>query len=355
MTLSDEQYLEKFYYNPKNPASFSSPIKLYEAIKKQGKRKISLATIKKWLSGEDTYTFHRAQRKPYKRNKVIVDGIDSQWDMDVMDMQPNSKDNDDVKYILLAIDIFSRFVFLQPLHSRKASDMLTAMKVMFKDRKPEFLRTDKGVEFVNASVKQYLKDNDIVHFVTQNTETKANYAERAIRTIKGRIVKYFTKTLSHRYVDELQNFAIGYNHTKHRSIGMAPIDVNTKNEPALWRKQYLSYLTKKKKKSPYRFKIGDRVKIPSERGLYDKDYDYKWTGEIFTVTQRRRRQGIPVYKIKGFDDKPIKGTFYQSELQKVIYDPDKPFLVHKVVAKRGNKVKVNWLGWPKQYDSWIDK
>ncbi len=176
MVLSDEQYLSHIYYDPKHPASFSSPVKLYEAIKDEGKRKISLATIKKWLSGEDTYTFHRFIRKPFKRRHIIVDGIDSQWDMDVMDMQPNSKDNDGVKYILLAIDIFSRFVFLQPLHSRKAIDILTAMKVMYKKRKPEFLRTDKGNEFVNAPVTKYLKDNGIVHFVTQN-ETKANYAE----------------------------------------------------------------------------------------------------------------------------------------------------------------------------------
>ncbi len=162
--------------------------------------------------------------------------------------------------------------------------------------------------------------------------------------------------MSHRYVDELQNFAIGYNHTKHRSIGMSPSEVNSMNSSALWRKQYMPYLTtNEKKKSKYKFKIGDRVKIPSERGMYDKEYDYKWTGEIFTVTQRHRRKGIPVYKIKGFDDTPVKGTFYQSELQKVTYDPDKPLLVHKVVAKRGNKVKVNWLGWSKRYDSWIDK
>ena len=68
------------------------------------------------------------------------------------------------------------------------------------------------------------------HFVTQN-EVKANYAERAIKTIKGRIYKFFTHKQTHRYIDILQDVTGAYNNSVHRSIGMAPAKVTEKNLP----------------------------------------------------------------------------------------------------------------------------
>ena len=81
-----KKYLEKIYHDPKHPASYSSPKKLLKAIRAEGKRDISFGKIKKWLSSQDTYTSHHPSRKRFKRNVVHVDGIDEQWDMDLMDI-----------------------------------------------------------------------------------------------------------------------------------------------------------------------------------------------------------------------------------------------------------------------------
>ncbi len=350
-----DKELEKIYYDPKQPASYSSPQVLYKTLKKQGK-KISLSQIKKWLSTQDTYTFHRDARRPYKRNKVIVYGLDDQWDADLIDMIPNSKANKGYQYILLVIDIFSRYVFLEPLKSKKASDVIEALKLIFKKRKPYYLRTDKGSEFISKQTARFLKENDIVHFVTHNS-TKANFAERCIRTIKKKIVKYFSKTQKHEYVSQLQNFAYSYNHTPHRSIGMTPAEVNLKNETKLWKQQYFNIKIKKKKKSKFKFKVGDTVLVSYDKTQtqFHKDYDYSWSGEVHTITDRYRRDNIPIYKLKGYDNIPIKGTFYQSEIQRIIHNPKKPFLVEKVLKKKGQKVYVHWMNWPSRYDSWISK
>ena len=102
-----KKYLEKIYYDPKHPASYSIPKKLLKAIRAEGKRDISFGKIKKWLSSQDTHTSHHPSRKRFKRNVVHVDGIDEQWDMDLMDMTYVSKHNDGYQFILVAIDIFS--------------------------------------------------------------------------------------------------------------------------------------------------------------------------------------------------------------------------------------------------------
>ena len=64
------------------------------------------------------------------------------------------------------------------------------------------------------------------------------------------------------------------------------------------------------------------------------------------------RQGQPIYKLVDWYNKPVRGTFYQKELQKVEISDDDMFKIEKVIKYkgRGNKKEalVRWLGWPKQ-------
>ena len=68
------------------------------------------------------------------------------------------------------------------------------------------------------------------------------------------------------------------------------------------------------------------------------------------------RQGQPIYTVVDWYDNPVKGTFYQKELQKVD-STDDIFKVKKVLKYRGRGAKcealVKWLGWPKKINSWI--
>ena len=77
--------------------------------------------MKKWLSGEETYTFYKPSRKKIKRNRVFVRTMDQQWDVDLMDMTKIAKFNDCYHYILLAIDIFSWYVWMVPLMDKSGS------------------------------------------------------------------------------------------------------------------------------------------------------------------------------------------------------------------------------------------
>lgn len=114
---------------------------------------------------------------------------------------------------------------------------------------------------------------------------------------------------------------------------------------------------KNKMKSIFRYKIGDDVRISQLKHPFQRDYQQKWTEEYFKVTQRYMRDGIPVYKVKDLTDEQIEGTFYQSELQKVVKSGDILVRVEKVLKKRkrGNtkEVYVKWDGWPSKFNSWI--
>ena len=55
------------------------------------------------------------------------------------------------------------------------------------------MRTDRGQEFRSKVVNAYLKSQNIQHFYALNTETKANYAERLIKTLKHKLFRYMLK------------------------------------------------------------------------------------------------------------------------------------------------------------------
>ena len=83
-------------------------------------------------------------------------------------MQAFSKFNRGVKYLLAVIDIFSKYGWLVPLKDKTGKSVASALKSIFKERKPEKMWVDKGKEFYNKDVK------DLVELYS--TETKKNLA-----------------------------------------------------------------------------------------------------------------------------------------------------------------------------------
>ena len=88
-----------------------------------------------------------------------------------------------------------------------------------------------------------------------------------------------------------------------------------------------------------------------------REYSQKWTGELFKIDTRFRREGVPVYTILDWDGERVDGTFYEPELQPVTIDPTTEYRVEKILKRRvrnkRKEVLVRWLHWPKKYDSWI--
>jgi hypothetical protein len=83
--------LNEIYHNPNT--GYCSVKNLFDqAIKVDPK--ITLRQVKDWLAGQATYTLHRQARRRYVRNKVLVGGIDEQWQMDLADLSNLHKQNE---------------------------------------------------------------------------------------------------------------------------------------------------------------------------------------------------------------------------------------------------------------------
>lgn len=72
-----EEILRKVYYDPENPASFGGVDAVYKEARKQDKN-VTKDQIRNWLREQPAYTLHKPIRRHFKRNRVIVYGIDHQ-------------------------------------------------------------------------------------------------------------------------------------------------------------------------------------------------------------------------------------------------------------------------------------
>ena len=318
----------KFITIQKDPEDLVELIVCTMTLKKKGKFNISRSKIKEWLMMQDTYTLHKPIRRNFKRNRVIVGGIDQQWQMDLADMQSMQKFNDGYRYLLVCIDVFSKYAWVVPLKNKTGPSLVEALKIILTSgRKPEKIIT----EFFNKHFKALLKDEDIELYNTYN-ETKASIVERLIRTLKTRMWRYFTAKKTMRYIDILPDLVYSYNHTVHRSIKMRPTDVTVDNEKQMWHTLYDDD-DDDEEHVKYKFKIGDQVRISKIKRTFEKGYLPNFSKEIFTISKQVPCYP-PVYKLKDYDGEELKGTFYKKELQKVI-KPDSVYEVEKILKKRG--------------------
>ena len=298
---------------------------------------------------------HKPIRRKFEKRRVIITGknsnspVDNTWTADLVDMQPYSRWNRGYKYLLTVLDVFSKYAWVVPIKDKKGETITKAFKVIVGKRKPVYLWTDKGTEFYNSNFKEYLKENGITLYSTQNVE-KSSVIERFNRTLKSKMFKQFTIQNSTVFTDILPQIVEEYNNTYHSTIKMTPKEASLKkNESIAYLNSYHDEPFPKFKKPS--FKEGDKVRISKYRGIFDKSYKGNWSEELFVIY--KTQPTIPItYKIKDLLGEDIKGSFYEQELQKA---DQEVYRIEKVLKKdyRNKRMFVKWKGYPDKFNSWV--
>ena len=180
--------------------------------------------------------------------------------------------------------------------------MLTAAN----PRRPRRLQTDMGWKFSNFEFQALMKRHDIQHFASES-EQKAAVVERFNRTIKIRICTYLSDRSTVCWVDVIQDVVNFHNDSHYRSIGMAPSDVQKKDENRFWVRLFGDGDTYLKPQLPQRA----MVRASSHKTIFDKSYMPNLTKVHFTVSQAeppRRGTMRRVYKLLDYQDEFVKGN-----------------------------------------------
>ena len=199
-----------------------------------------------------------------KKRKVYSSFKDNIWGVGLADMQLISKYNKGIRYLLCAIDLFSKYAFVVPLKDRKGTTSANAFQSILDNskRKPNEIWVDQCSEFYNTYFKKWLKDNNIEMYSTHNVG-KSVVAERFIKTLKNKIYKHKTAISKNVYFNVLNDIVDKYNNTYHRTTKMKPIDVRSDS--------FAEYNEEFNEKYPV-FKVGDHVRISRYKNIFAKGH-----------------------------------------------------------------------------------
>lgn len=319
--------LDRFYLNPDSPAYLAGSSVLYR-VAKEKLPSLKLKQVKHYLTTKDVYTLHRPIRHRFPRNRVLATGLDSDWQADLIDLKALKRWNSGHAYVLLCIDVLSKFLFAVPVKNKKPATVLQAFKLILRSgRSPFFLCTDSGNEFKSVFHKS-MEEQGIHHHFATSPDVKASVAERAIRTVKGKLWRHFTLHKTFTYLDVLPKIIAGLNATVHTATGYRPIDVTFENEERVKSALFGTALPPEPK---FKFKVGDLVRISKERKRVGvKGYLPGYTQEVFKVRSRLHNRTPASYRIADQSDESIVGVFYEPELSRVA----RPTRVYK---KRSNR------------------
>ena len=333
------------YFDPKHPGSFCGVSGFLKNNKNVDKEK-----FKQWAGKVDCVTLHRLARKSFPRRRMLVFSTGDLLQIDLMDFQKLSKFNQGCKFVLVAIDVFSKFAYAIPLKRKTGKQVLSGLKVIVQDILPRKIQCDRGLEFVNQTISQWLKSKGIEMYSTYNYDIKACVVERFIRTFKGRLYRYFTENSTQKYVDVLAKITDSYNSSFHRTIKMTPKDARKhENQIVVYNNLYRN--TPSSTCSNPKYKLNDAVRVSRYPDKFLKAYTQNFSMEYFFIDSVERTLPI-VYKLRDLKGEKIMGTFYEQELQKISINSQKSYDIEAILSEKGNKVLVKYLGWPSKFNEW---
>ena len=92
---------------------------------------------------------HKINIRKFKKRKVCSSFRDNIWGVDLVDMESLSKCNEGNKYLLCAIDLFSKYAWVVPVKDKKRTSIVNAFQKTISERiKPNKIWVDQGSEFL---------------------------------------------------------------------------------------------------------------------------------------------------------------------------------------------------------------
>ncbi|KAL4111783.1 hypothetical protein QTP88_015670 [Uroleucon formosanum] len=250
-----------------NPNELVDRLRLLLASKAAGNTSMS----KRGIANE----LHKPARKNFTRRRVNVYGKNDLWQADLVEMIPYSKKNKNYKYILTVIDCFTKRAWALPMKSKTGKEVTSAMNKILLEGSPKLLQLDNGKEFYNNTFDALMTKYNIHKYSTFSI-LKACIVERFNRTLKEKMFREFTARGSHEWISILPKLLEEYNNSRHRTIGMSPMQADANPESVKIKQREIN-------KVKIKFKVGDNVRISTQKGVFTKGYLPNWSTEIFEI------------------------------------------------------------------------
>lgn len=255
----------------------------------------------------------QTKNKPVRHILELIPGRIISIDLIDMSKQPD-KNN---KYILNAIDIFTKKAWAYPMKTKNASEIKKVLETLFTEIKPDKIWADEEAAFKSDVIQKLLTKNNI-HLYHSYGKHKACIIERFNRTMKEQMHKaHGDGKKMKNWTPFIKKFIKYYNKTPHSSLlNFSPEEVAiSKEKQCMVRINNVNNFTHFNPKQKNTLAIGQRVHIRRKKDTFEKGYTKTFTDDIFTVDIVNNTKPI-TYRLRDQNNKLIKNSFYASELMK---------------------------------------
>ena len=299
--------LKELYYNP--TYGLLSENNLYKKAKDKDKN-ITHALVKEFLNKQEAHQLSKKYIKPKQYIPIIAKYPHEIIQIDLLDLSNLSTTNSYYNFILIAVDVFTRYAYFKPLKNKSSDSVLTAIKDIVNQSKPLKIQCDQGSEFINKHFKDFMKENNIeVQYIYEYEKNKLGIINRLCRTIRSLINKYLSAYHTSKYIDVIDKLFQNYNNSYHSTIKMIPSEAfkhinDIQQLNTIRYNESINYETT--------FNIGDRVRYIINLKQFDKKSLPHWSKTVHIIVKRTEHS----YKL----DNDKYYMYYQLQKVNDVYD-----------------------------------
>lgn len=281
-----------------NPALTINSIQRFTDVVKRYYHNISRRRVEAFLKSKPSYQMVQPYKKPVRYTRPIRSSyVLERVQLDIIGPMPR---NGHFKYILTAIDHFSKMAFAWPLHNKTAALVTAKVADLFEnqlDTKPTVIQTDNGGEFKSV-FDDWCNDNGVLHIMSHSyTPQSQGAVERFNRTLKEMLWSFMAQRNNKQWVGYLFEALANYNNRIHTTTKKTPISVffADDREDEEVRENIEVGITKmlaKNKKPLPPLQKGDKVRIhlsqfeKKEHANLSKKYKPQWSEIVFTIYKK---------------------------------------------------------------------
>jgi len=282
-----EDSLRKIYYDPET--GLQGALALYQKAK-EADPTISRKDVEAWLKRQEVSQVHAPRKEVKHYYPIKSNHPDHIWQVDLADFSAQAHNNHGVNFLLVAIDIFTRYAWVRQLRNTESETVVAAFKDILEQntdmavlrRTPEIIMSDNGSQFISRPWRKLLKDYEIKSsFAEVGDHHRMGIVERLNKTIRGVVTKYMTAYKTKSFVSVLDKLVSNYNNTVHSSIGVKP---NTAHNHQDEIRERIKAKEVRAASELTTFEIGDQVRSLKIKVQFEKGAVPKYSLSVHKVT-----------------------------------------------------------------------
>lgn len=271
------QIIENAYYSAST--GFTSAKKLYQKLIVEHPQ-ITFKDVNDFVSNQLTSQVNKNKKKQTKFNSIVAyyPGENFQIDIIIYDRFEFNK----YKYILVCIDVYSRYMECRPMKNRKNETIMKNLTHIFQSMMiPASINCDN--EFNTKEFANYTKKNNISTYFSQANELNKNsIVERVNYTIAMLLQKWRIGTGLFDWAKILPQIYHNYNRNIHSTIKATPYGVFNHIDT---NHQTIEVVT-------HYFNVGDLVRRAITSNVFQKGDRLRYYKESYTI---RKIEGQKIY------------------------------------------------------------